>query len=152
MMSPVTCERTGSFDLLADEKRLLQKRQNEQLLIYLFIAAALVTCWLLGMCQFSFFWVFVISFITFYIWKSKVLLLTEQFLRHCEQLVHRKRALSQCETAEWLNYIVNRWYAKDYYLVSIYFWLYENNNYNFAFSALDTVGFYRATQSARYLL
>ena len=121
MMSAATNKRSGGFNLFVDEERLLQKRQNEQLLIYLFIAAALVASWLLGLYQFSFFWVFVVAFVIFYFWKSKVLSLTEQFLRQCELFIHRKRALSQHETAEWLNYVINRWYVKYYYFVFIRF-------------------------------
>jgi len=105
-------EHNGDGGLFVNEKQLLQRRQNEQLLIYLFIAAALVTSWLLGLYQFSFFWVFIVISFTFIFWKNKVLSLTEQFLQQCELFVHRKRALSQYESAEWLNYVINRWYAK----------------------------------------
>jgi len=116
VMSTATNVRSGSFHPFADDKIQLLKRQNEQLCVYLFVAAALVTAWLLGIYNFSFFWVFVIAAVTFFIWQSKVLLLTEYFLRRCEVLVHRRRALCQHETAEWLNFVINRWYAEDYYL------------------------------------
>jgi len=111
MSTATTSEQSRNFNLLADEKQLLRKWENEQLHVYLFMVVALVTSWLLGIYQFSFFWVYIVIFLTFIVWKSKVLSLTEQFLRHCELLLHRKRALSQHETAEWLNFVINRWYA-----------------------------------------
>jgi len=139
-MSPVASEQSGDVNLLVDDKCLLRRRQNEQLVVYLFVSAALVTTWFFGLYQLSFFWVFVVTFITFVFWKSRVLSFTEHFLRQSELFMHRKRALSQSETAEWLNFIINRWYVHDCFCVCP-FSLSENNSYNFAFSALDIVGF-----------
>ena len=111
-MSALTSERSQNFNLFADEKRQLRRRENEQLCVYLFVVLALVISWVLGTYQLSFFWVFVVVFVTFVVWKSKVLSLTEHFLRLSEVIVHRRRALSQHETAEWLNYLINRWYVE----------------------------------------
>jgi len=111
-MSTITSEQSRNFDLLANDKRQLRRRENEQLLVYLFVVAALLTSWLLGVYQFSLFWIFVVMFVTFVVWKSKVLSLTEHFLQHCELLLHRRRALSQHETAEWLSFVIDRWYVE----------------------------------------
>jgi len=121
MMSADTDKQSSNFNLFADEKQLLQKRQNEQLYVYLFVATALGISWLLGVHQFSFFWVFLVIFVTFVVWKTKVLSLTEYFLQQCEVLLYRKRAVSQHESAEWLNFFINRWYVKAHCFVPTYF-------------------------------
>jgi len=119
VMSTISSERSRSDVLFMDERRQLRRRENEQLRVYLFVVAALVTSWLLGLYQFSFFWIFIVVFLTFAVWKSKVLSLTERFLRQYELLLQRKRALSQHETSEWLNFVINRWYVDHGIRVSI---------------------------------
>lgn len=109
-MSTTTNKQSRNFNLLADDKQLLRRRENEQLHVYLFVVVALVASWLLGVYQFSFFWVFIVIFLTFVVWKSKALSVMERFLRQCELHLHRRRVLSQHETAEWLNFVINRWY------------------------------------------
>jgi len=112
VMSTVSDKYSTNFNRFADEKLLLRKRQNEQLYVYLFVAGALVVCWLLGLYQFSFVWVFAVIFLTFVMWKIRLLSVTEYFLRQCELRMHQRRALSQSETAEWLNFVIRRWYAR----------------------------------------
>ena len=94
-----------------DEKGYLQvSRQNQQLLLYLFVTAVITTAWVLGMFGVSFLWTFGLIVLTFVIWKAKVINLTEEHIRHEEAVIHRKRALKgHCETSEWLNFLINRW-------------------------------------------
>jgi Ca2+-dependent lipid-binding protein len=92
-----------------DEQRMLQKRQNEQMLIYLFICLAIVLAWMLGTWQFSFVWVFGIALFTLVTWRFKVMTLIEKNIQYYETILHRRRRLRQSETAEWLNFLVNRW-------------------------------------------
>ena len=65
--------------------------------------------WTLGVTGFSFIWVFLLIVITFTVWWSKVMTMTERHVRMKEMVMHRKRALRQSETAEWLNFFINRW-------------------------------------------
>ena len=85
------------------------RRENQQLIIYIFVAFVIATAWILGFFEFSFLWVFGLIAITFLIWWGKVLSLTEQCIKQREVLIHRKRALRQSETSEWLNFVINRW-------------------------------------------
>ena len=43
--------------------------------------------------------------------QGKVIRLAEDIVQHSHLLIHRRRALSGNETAEWLNFIVNRWWV-----------------------------------------
>ena len=92
-----------------DELRMLRKRQNEQMVVYLLVCFAIVAAWILGSWQFSFVWTFVIALFTLVIWRSKVLTLTERNLQYRETILHRRRSLRQSESAEWLNFLLNRW-------------------------------------------
>lgn len=93
----------------AVEKLAQRKRQNQILIIYIFICCIVVLAWCLGTWQQSFFWVFCLVVVIFFVWKGKVLSLTEQYIKEKTLLMHRKRALRNNETTEWLNFIINRW-------------------------------------------
>ena len=84
-------------------------RENQQLVVYIFVSFVITCAWLLGFFDFSFLWVFGLIVLTFLVWWGKVMSLTEQHIKHKEVLVHRKRALRQMETSEWLNFVINRW-------------------------------------------
>jgi Ca2+-dependent lipid-binding protein len=92
-----------------DEKRAQSDCENQQMLIYLFVSLMLIGCWILGLLGASFFWVFGVMVLTFAVWRSKVMVLLERQLKQQELMVHRRRALRQSETTEWLNFIINRW-------------------------------------------
>ena len=79
--------------------------------IYLFVALSIILAWLLGAWGASFAWPFGLVVAVFVVWRGKVLALTAAFLRDKELEVHRRRALRQSETAEWLNFVINRWSA-----------------------------------------
>ena len=91
------------------ERAAKASRENQQLIIYLFVASVLIVAWLLGSLQFSFVWVFFLMALTFMVWWGKVFSLTERYIKEKEILVHRRRALRQSETSEWLNFVINRW-------------------------------------------
>lgn len=95
----------------AVEKLAQRKRQNQILIIYIFICCIVVLAWCLGTWQQSFFWVFCLVVVIFFVWKGKVLSLTEQYIKEKTLLMHRKRALRNNETTEWLNFIINRWWV-----------------------------------------
>jgi len=105
----VQLKATEDVAAVQDERRMLRKRQNEQMVIYLIFCSAIVVAWVLGSWQFSFVWTFVIALITLAIWRSKVMTLTERNIQYRETILHRRRSLRQSESAEWLNFIINRW-------------------------------------------
>ncbi|ESN99313.1 hypothetical protein HELRODRAFT_162834 [Helobdella robusta] len=92
-------------------KDLKQKRQNDQMMLYIFILSMLLLSFFLGYFQFSLFWIFIIGLLTLFVWNRRALDLTERFIWEQETLLHRKRALRQNETCEWLNFLINRWFV-----------------------------------------
>jgi Ca2+-dependent lipid-binding protein len=92
-----------------DERRMLQKLQNEQIIVYLIICIVIVIAWILGSWHFSFVWIVGIAFITLIIWCNKVVKLTERNLQYREAALHRRQSLRESESAEWLNFLLNRW-------------------------------------------
>ena len=91
------------------DKRAQAARENQQILIYIYVSIVIVIAWILGTFQVSFLWIFFLIVLTFGVWWGKVLYLTEEHIKNKEIQVHRKRALRQSETAEWMNFIINRW-------------------------------------------
>ena len=91
------------------EKLAKTARENQQIILYIFVSAIIAVAYVLGSMEFTFIWVFLLITLTFVVWWGKVLHLTEEHVKYHEQLVHRRRALRHMETAEWLNFVVNRW-------------------------------------------
>ncbi|XP_064601756.1 uncharacterized protein LOC135467816 isoform X3 [Liolophura sinensis] len=92
-------------------KRRRQSTENQMYYLYIFVAFIVSSSWLLGTFEFSFLWVFLLSAILFTVWKTQVTQLVRRHLQLEEVMVHRKRALRNSETTEWLNFIINRWWV-----------------------------------------
>ena len=100
--------REDPFELEYD-KEAAANRQNEQLIVYIFVSFIIVLAWIMGAMDLTFIWVFMLIVLVFTVWWGKVMNLTERHIRQKEIIMHRKRALRQSETAEWLNFVINRW-------------------------------------------
>ena len=94
---------------LEQEKQSKAQRENQQIILYMFVSGVVAASWVLGYMEFSFLWTFILIVFTFLVWWGKVMTLTEEHLKYHETLLHRKRALRHSETTEWLNFIINRW-------------------------------------------
>ena len=94
---------------IEQDKQDLNQRTNQQMLVYLLVACVIIGAWALGTLGCSFIWIFCLLFVTFWIWYKKVTSIVEKALRKKETLLLRRRNLRQSETAEWLNFILNRW-------------------------------------------
>jgi Ca2+-dependent lipid-binding protein len=105
-----------------DEKIAKIRRENLQLIIYIIVAVCICFSWLLGLMQASFLWIFLLILSLFLLWKTKVFALTEEFIRFKELQLHRKKALRQTETSEWLNFLIHKW-SGDCELVTALFYL-----------------------------
>lgn len=82
---------------------------NQLFGLYLIVAFMLSLSWLLGTLSYSFLWIFAIIFGLFIVWRTRLKDLVDRNLEWHTQHYHRKRALRQEETAEWLNFVINRW-------------------------------------------
>ena len=109
-MAKQTVIRTSKDSQEYDQNKAGQKsRENQQILLYMFISFVVILAWIIGYFQFSFLWVFLLILLTLLVWWNKVISLIEAYVRDKEVEVHRKRALRKSETAEWMNFLVNRW-------------------------------------------
>ncbi len=104
-------KKRDDFDAEEEElnKSAQVSRENQQLAVYLFVCVITILAWILGTLDFSFVWIFLLIVVTFMIWWGKLMKLVEDHIKWKELVVHRRRALRQSETAEWLNFVLNRW-------------------------------------------
>ena len=94
---------------IEQEKQAKASRENQQIVLYIFVSSIIATAWMIGYLEFSFLWTFILIVFTFLVWWGKVISLTEEHIKYHETVLHRKRALRHSETTEWLNFIINRW-------------------------------------------
>ena len=85
--------------------------------VYLYVSAAVTIAWVFGVYQFSFLWIFILISGLFVLWRSVLTKIITRRLVAEENIIHRKRALKQSETGEWLNFILNRWWV---FLIFLY--------------------------------
>ena len=91
------------------EAQAKKERDDTQLRLSFFVCAVVVLTWFLGAYDFSFVWsVFIIPLI-FTVWYRKNCRIIDDRVREAEIKVHRRKALRDEETAEWLNFVLNRW-------------------------------------------
>jgi len=77
--------------------------------MYLLVACAVSGSWLIGFLEFSFVWAFLLITGLFVVWQAKISQIIKQHLNVEESVLYRRRAFRQNETAEWLNFLLNRW-------------------------------------------
>jgi Ca2+-dependent lipid-binding protein len=75
----------------------------------LFVAVSVVCSWLLGATGLSLAWLLLLLALVAAVWKTSLVRLVEAAISYETLRVRRKRALSQDETAEWFNFLLNRW-------------------------------------------
>lgn len=81
--------------------------------MYILVAGAVSCSWLIGYFELSFVWAFLLIASLFLIWQAKINKIVKHYLNIEEISLYRKRAFHfrQNETAEWLNFLVNRWWV-----------------------------------------
>ncbi|KAL5008759.1 hypothetical protein ScPMuIL_014340 [Solemya velum] len=94
-----------------EEARSTRETVNQLMSVYLLVVSIISGAWFLGTYAFSFLWVFMLTAVLFFVWKSKLTRLITKHLEREETNIHRKRALKQSETTEWLNFLINRWWV-----------------------------------------
>ncbi|XP_069116307.1 extended synaptotagmin-1-like [Argopecten irradians] len=88
-----------------------ERTVNQLLWVYLLVSASLSLAWGLGVWGCSFLWVFIVIAALFVVWRTKLTNIVRRHLAKEEQLIHRKKALRQSESLEWLNFVFNRWWV-----------------------------------------
>nr|XP_022329862.1 tricalbin-3-like isoform X4 [Crassostrea virginica] len=79
--------------------------------LYFLVVVAILTAWALGCFQMAFYWTFLLCGFIFVVWRTKLRQILRNKIFAVECLIHRKRALRQNESSEWLNFILNRWWV-----------------------------------------
>ncbi|XP_064636611.1 uncharacterized protein LOC135493308 [Lineus longissimus] len=88
-----------------------QQREFHLLIIYLFVIATVSIAYVIGYFKWSFGWLMPPFIVMLCVWRFKMFRIVEDHLTQEHVRVHRKRALRGSETAEWMNFIMNRWAA-----------------------------------------
>lgn len=100
----------GSQQLLDSERErrtLYRANQQQRLLISLLIF--IIIAWVLGRCDASTVWIFALLAWVLLWWKNTGTRAIDLAAREAEIDKRRERAFSSAETAEWLNFMINRW-------------------------------------------
>lgn len=92
------------------EAQAKKERDETQLRLSLFVCAVVAITWFLGAYGFSFVWAGFIIPLIFTVWYRKNCRIIDDRVREAEIKVHRRKALRDEETAEWLNFVLNRWW------------------------------------------
>lgn len=91
------------------EAQAKKERDDTLLRLSLFVCAVVAITWFLGAFGFSFVWTGFIIPLIFTVWYRKNCRIIDDRVREAEIQVHRRKALRDEETAEWLNFVLNRW-------------------------------------------
>lgn len=86
-----------------------RQRQDTQFRLSLFVIGLISLSWFLGAFGFSYLWCFFLIPLYFTVWYRKNSKIIDERVREAELYVHRKKALRNEESTEWLNFILNRW-------------------------------------------
>ncbi|XP_068082073.1 uncharacterized protein [Anabrus simplex] len=71
----------------------------------------MAACWVLAAVGLSPAWLLLLGAVMGTIWKSNISQLIEDAVRHEMLRVRQRRALIRDESAEWLNFLINRWWV-----------------------------------------
>ena len=82
----------------------------------IFVAVCVVCSWMLGTTGLSLAWLLLLLGLVVAVWKTSLVRLVEAAVNYETLRVRRKRALSRDETAEWFNFLLNRWYVNTHYV------------------------------------
>ncbi|XP_021917858.1 uncharacterized protein PYUK71.03c-like isoform X2 [Zootermopsis nevadensis] len=90
---------------------ILATRDAELIWTLMFVALSVVCSWLLGTAGLSLAWLLFLLALVVAVWKSSLVKLVEAAVKYETLRVRRKRVHNQDETAEWFNFLFNRWWV-----------------------------------------
>lgn len=92
----------------AEESRT-QHRGNRHHRLVLSVLIFTIIAWLLGKADVSILWIFALLAWVFLWWKNTATRVIDLARKQAEIDKRREKALSNAETVEWLNFLINRW-------------------------------------------
>lgn len=90
-----------------DQRTLHRADQQKRLIISLLIFTILA--WVLGRIEASIVWIFALLVWIFLWWNNNATRIIELAVEEAENDTRKQRALKNAETAEWVNFLLNRW-------------------------------------------
>lgn len=90
-----------------DRRTLYRENQHQKLIISVLIFT--IIAWLVGKTDVSIFWIITLLVWVFFWWKNTATQIIDLAAKEAEIDKRREKALSNGETAEWLNFLINRW-------------------------------------------
>ncbi|KAK2560441.1 Uncharacterized protein P5673_016790 [Acropora cervicornis] len=107
----VTCgeNSTESKQSLQSEQGRTPPRKNQQQRLIISLVLFTVLAWVLGRCEAGFLWIFLLLVWMLLWWNNNAARIIELAAEEVENDLRRKKAQTNSETAEWLNFLLNRW-------------------------------------------
>lgn len=93
----------------AEQERHSLHRANQQQRLILSLLLFTIVAWVIGRYDVSVVWIFVLLAWVIFWWKNTASRVVELAVKEAENDTRRQKALSNAETAEWLNFLINRW-------------------------------------------
>lgn len=93
----------------AEDQRRRQHRADQHQRLLLSMLIFTVIAWLLGKTDVSISWIFFLFAWIFFWWKNTATKVIDLAAKQAEIDKRREKALSNAETTEWLNFMINRW-------------------------------------------
>lgn len=93
----------------AEENRQTPHCANQHQRLVLSMLIFTIIAWLLGKTDVSILWIFALLAWIFFWWNNTATKVIDLAAKQAEIDKRREKALSDAETAEWLNFLINRW-------------------------------------------
>ena len=100
---------TESKQSLQSEQGRTPPRQYQQQRLIIWLLIFTVLAWVLGRCEVGFLWIFLLLVWMILWWNNNAARIIEIAAEEVENDLRRKKAQTNSETAEWLNFLLNRW-------------------------------------------
>ncbi|XP_046860503.1 uncharacterized protein PYUK71.03c-like isoform X2 [Xenia sp. Carnegie-2017] len=106
-LSDVEQSDDGETGVVVDDDMKTFAKHNARLTVS--TAIFLILAWIFGSFGIGFIWLIPFLFLVFTWWNRTSAHVLKTSMRFAEMQAHRERAFQNAETAEWLNFVINRW-------------------------------------------
>ncbi|PFX19516.1 Synaptotagmin-4 [Stylophora pistillata] len=95
----------------AKEGKQAISRANQHQKLVISVLLFTIIAWLVGKADISIFWIFTLALWILFWWNNAAAQVIDSAVKEAEIDKRRQKALSNGETAEWLNFLINRWFV-----------------------------------------
>ena len=93
----------------AEQERRTLHRANQQQRLIISLLIFTVIAWVIGKYDVGVVWIFSLLVWIYLWWKNNATRIIDLAAKEAEIDKRRQQALTNAETAEWLNFLINRW-------------------------------------------